>query len=247
MTAFDDPTLTVLLFASLAAATSALGALPRALGGRTPSTALGWSNALAGGLMLGVAYALLGSGLEAGAVQGAAGAVLGMAAVRGSRAATGTTDLPLNETRGTGPAYGYQVVLVNALHAAWEGVAIGVAMLVSLPFGASMTVALAVHNVPEAMNLVTVLSGRGVSLAHAAALAVATNVSQVLLAVVAFAVVGAVPELLPWSVGFAVGALIYLVLVELLPESYEQAGKTAIALVTLVAMGVVVGLAGGAP
>ena len=247
MTAFDDPTLTVLVFASLSAATAALGVLPQAIRGRPPSASLGWSNALAAGLMLGVAYALLTTGLAAGVLQGGAGAVLGLAGVRGSRAATGTTDLPLNETGGTGPAYGYQVVLVNTLHSAWEGVAIGVAMLVSLPFGVSMAVALAVHNVPEAMNLTTVLAARGVSLGQAAALAVATNVSQVLLAVVAFAVVGALPRLLPWSVGFAVGALVYLVLVELLPESYEQAGKTGIALVTLVAMGVVVGLAGGAP
>ena len=61
-----------------------------------------------------------------------------------------------------------------------------------------------------------------------------------------FVLVGAVPSLMPWAIGFAVGALIYLVLVELLPESYRQAGHTSIALVTLVAMGMVVAL-GGTP
>src|SRR3970282_1606429 len=137
---------------------------------------------------------------------------------------------------------GYQVVLVNTLHAGHEGVAIGAAMLVSLHFGISMAMALAVHNIPEAMVLTSILAGRGVRVHHAAALAVAANVNQVLVAVVTFAVVGALPALFPWAVGFAVGALIYLVLAELLPESYQQAGHTSIALVTLVAKGIVVAL-----
>jgi zinc transporter ZupT len=64
---------------------------------------------------------------------------------------------------------------------------------------------------------------------------------------VTFAVVGALPVLLPWAVGFAVGALIYLTLAELLPESYREAGHTSIALVTLIAMGIVVALGGAGP
>lgn len=243
-----DPLLTVLLFASLAALTAGLGVVPRAVGAdrRLPQL-LGWGNALAGGLMLGVAYALLTTGLTENVGQGAVGAVLGMLLVRGTRFWTGTADLPLNELQGMGPVYGYQVVLVNALHAAWEGVAIGAAMLVSLPFGVSMALALAVHNIPEAVTLTTILSGRGLPLSKGAALAVATNLNQVLLAVVTFAVVQVMPALFPWAVGFAVGALIYLVLVDLLPEAYHQAGQTSIALVTLVAMGVVVALAGIGP
>jgi zinc transporter ZupT len=167
--------------------------------------------------------------------------------VRLVHASTGTTDLDLNQLDELDPAYGYQVVLVNTFHSAYEGVAIGVAMLVSLPFGVSMAAALAIHNIPEAMILTAIVAGRGLSLSHAAALAVATNLSQVLLAIVTFAVVGALPVLLPWAVGFAVGALIYLTLAELLPESYREAGHTSIALVTLIAMGIVVALGGAGP
>ena len=135
---------------------------------------------------------------------------------------------------------------MNTLHAAYEGVAIGAAMLVSLPFGVSMAVALALHNIPEAMVLTAVLRSRGLRLDHAAALTMGVNLNQVLLAVVTFSVVTALTSLLPWVIGFSVGALIYLVLVELLPESYHQAGPTSIALVTLVDMGIVVALTGGA-
>lgn len=238
-----DPTLTVLFYASLAAFAAGLGVLPRALGGRLPLPMLGWSNALASGLMLGVAYLLLVEGLDAALTGAAGGALLGLAVVRLTHFGTGVEELDLNALDELDPAYGYQVVLVNSLHAAYEGVAIGAAMLVSLPFGISMALALAVHNVPEAMVLSSILASRGVRLLHAAPLAMATNLNQVLLAVATFAVVGAVPGLLPWALGFAVGSLIYLVLAELLPESYREAGHTSIALVTLVAMGIVVALA----
>jgi zinc transporter ZupT len=129
---------------------------------------------------------------------------------------------------------------VNALHAAHEGVAIGVGMAVSLPFGILMALALAVHNIPEAAIQTTIVTKRGARLRDAAALAVVTNVNQILLAIVSFSVLEAAPGLLPWAVGFAVGALIYLVMVELLPESYREAGHTSIAVVTVVAMGMVV-------
>ncbi len=241
-----DPILIVLAYSSLAAFAAALGVLPEVIYGRLSLPMLGWSNALASGLMLGVAYTLLTQGLADGILQGGAGAVLGLVLVRVTHATTGTENLDLNALDEMSPGYGYQVFLVNALHGAHEGVAIGAAMAVSLPFGISMALALAVHNIPEAMVFTAILRGRGVRLPHAAALAVVSNVNQVLVSVVTFSVIGAVPSLLPWAIGFAVGALIYLVLVELLPESYRQAGHTSIALVTLVALGIVVGL-GGAP
>lgn len=241
-----DPILTVLAYSSLAAAAAALGVLPEAIRGRLSLPMLGWSNALAAGLMLGVAYTLLTHGLGDGILRGGAGAVLGLVLVRVTHASTGTEDLDLNALDEMSPAYGYQLFLVNTLHGAYEGVAIGAAMAVSLPFGISMALALAVHNIPEAMVFTRILRGRGVRLSQAAALAVVGNVNQVLVSVVTFAVLGAVPSLMPWTHGFAVGALIYLVFAELLPESYRQAGHTTIALVTLVAMGMVVGL-GAAP
>jgi len=239
-----DPTLTVLLYASVAAFAAALGVVPLALRDDLPTTFLGWANALAAGLMLGVAYALLAEGLDERAIPGAAGAVLGLAFVRLTHAAAGTENLDLNQLDELAPEYGYQVMLVNMLHGAYEGVAIGAAMAVALPFGVSMALALAVHNIPEAMVLTAILSHRGVTLPRATGLAVAANGNQVLVAVVTFALVGALPALLPWALGFAVGALIYLVLSDLLPESYHQSGHTTIALVTLVAMGIVVALGG---
>jgi ZIP family zinc transporter len=206
--------------------------------------AIGWANALACGLMLGVAYALLTEGLAGALVAGAGGAVLGIGFARGSHALAGTGELDVDYLESSGPGGGYKAVLVDVLHAADEGVAIGVAMAVSLPLGIAMAATLAVHNVPEAMVLSTVLTRRGLSVPRTAVVTVAVNVSQVLLAVSSFAVLGIFPGLLPLVAGFAVGALMYRSLVELLPEAYRQAGETSIALITLLSIGVVVLMAG---
>jgi zinc transporter ZupT len=242
----QDPTLGVFVYALAAAGCAAFGALPQTFTQRLPLRLLGWSNALAAGLMLGVAYALLERGLSGTILPGAGAALFGMLLAGWSHHLTGTEDLDLNRLDELGPAYGYQVVLVQVLHSAFEGLAIGAAMLVSVEFGITMTLILAVHNVPESMVLIAVLTSRGVGLVHAAVLAVTARMAQVLLAVAVFALGSVNPDLVPLVVGFGVGALLQLLLEELLPESYRQAGSTGIALVTLVAMGVVVALGGGA-
>ncbi len=202
---------------------------------------IGWANALAAGLMLGVAYTLLTEGLGNAVLAGGGGALLGLVFVRVAHAATGTGELDADLVP---PEKGSKVVLLDAMHAADEGVAIGVAMAVSMPLGIAMALTLGFHNVPEAMVLSSVLTRRGGSSTRIAAIAVGVNLSQVVLAAAAFALVTAWPPVLPWLAGFAVGALIYRTLVELLPESYQQAGQTSIAMVTLLAAGVVVLLAG---
>lgn len=233
-----NPTFTVLLYSSIAAGVAALGAIsPRGRPG-LPASWIGWSNALAAGLMLGAAF-MLAANVEQAPLALTGGALLGILFTHWTHAVTGTSDLDLNQLDEVDPTYGYRIMLTGTLHSASEGVAIGAAMYLDLLFGISMAVAIAVHNVPEAAIQSAILRSRGAAPRDAAGLAVAVNLSQVLLAVVTFAVLTAAPELLPWAAGFAVGALINLVLVELLPESYKQAGSTSIAVVTFVAMGMV--------
>jgi ZIP family zinc transporter len=239
-----NPTLTVLLYSAIAAAAAALGALPLRVRDRMPPAWIGWSNALAAGLMLGIAYTIVVAGLSRMVLAGASGAFLGIGFIYWSHLIARTENLDLNRLDQTGPEYGYQVLLVQSLHSASEGVAIGVAMSLNTGLGVFAALAFAVHNIPEAAVLCAVLRARGIRLRDAAGLAVMTNVSLVLLAIVSFALIAAAPSLLPWALGFAMGALVYLVMMEPLPESYRQAGNTSIALVTSVAMGMVVLLKG---
>jgi zinc transporter ZupT len=234
-----DGTITTLLYATIAAAVAVLGPLPWVFR-REPSVALlGFANALAAGMMLGASYILTAEGLGGDALSGAAGALLGVVFVWGSHAFAGTSELRLNLTDETAPDYGYKVLVVNGLHSASEGVAIGVAMFIDLRLGIFLALAFAVHNIAEATALCAVLIPRGVSRKRAAALGVMTNVSQVLLAVVCYTILAAAPGVLTPMLGFAVGAMIYLTVVELLPEAYLEAHQTAIAVTASVAMSVV--------
>jgi zinc transporter, ZIP family len=241
-----QPTLAVLGYSAMAALWAGVGAVPVVLRGRLPPSWLGWANAVAAGLMLGVAYVLMavGMGGAPAAGGGAVGAAVGILLLYGTHAAGGTHDLDLNRLGDPAPDYGYRLLFVNTLHTAPEGIAMGVAMMLSTSLGGLMALAIAVHNVPEVAVLASVLASRGLPVARAVGAATATRVSQVLFAVTTFAVVSAAPVLLPWVVGLTVGALLYLVMAELLPHCYRQAGHTSIALTTILAMGIVVLLEG---
>jgi zinc transporter ZupT len=237
-------TVTVLLYSTIAAAAAGLGALPLAARDRPPRAALGWANALAAGLMLGSAYVLTAYGESRSPLAGALGAVAGIALTWWAHVALGAEDLDLNRLAGTDAAYGRKVVLLHSFHSAFEGIAIGVAMVQDRSLGIFMALAIAVHNVPEGAVLAAVLRGRGVSLGAAAGLAVATNASQVLLSVAAVTLVKAIPATLPWVVGLAAGSLVLLLIAEPLPEAYHQAGAMSIALVASLALSLVVLLRG---
>lgn len=233
-----DPTLLLLLLAGGAALVSGLGALPL-IGRPTPPRAwLGWANAVAGGTMLGAGYALIADVEEAWLLAG--GAVLGILFTHWTHAVSGTESLDLNRLEEVDdPTYGYRILLVATLHSAVEGVAIGAAMAADLRFGAFMALVIALHNVAEGTILVAVFRAQGVNLRQSTGLTMATNLSQILLAVVLFAVIQAAPAVLPWAAGFAMGGMVNLVLVELLPESYDQAGRSSIALVGALALATV--------
>lgn len=232
-----DPILLVLLFSSGAALAGSLGVLPLLRRPRPPKAWMGWGNAVAGGAMLGAAYALSRSVDESLILAG--GGVLGVLFTHWTHSVSRTETLDLNLLEEGDATYGYRIFLVSTLHSGTEGVAIGAAMAADLGFGAFMALAIAAHNVAESGVLVAVLRGQGLSLLQGTGLAVAANLTQVLLAVTLYAVAGAAPAILPWAAGFAMGGMVNLVLVELLPESYRQAGRTSIALIGALALATV--------
>lgn len=189
--------------------------------------------------MLGIAYVLAEVGLGRLILAATAGSLLGIAFVYVTHRLHGLEGVAPGQ-RERGPSSVSRGLVVQSLHSASEGVAIGAAMAVSLGLGIFTAVALAAHNIPEGAVLCSVLGQRRYRLGEAAGLAVATNLGQVIMAVVTYVATVLFPFLLPWSLGFAAGALLYLVMVELLPDSYREAGQMSIALVTSISMGLVV-------
>ena len=235
-----DPVLTVLLYGTLAAVTATAGALPFAVGSKPRESWIGAGDAVASGLMLGAAYLLAAEGLERGAVATVGGAVGGVAFTYLTQVWAGLDRLSPAPDHDGGPDAGYKTILQNTLHSASEGIAIGVAMVVELRLGIFMALALAVHNVGEGLALSQFLHHRGMAVADCAGLCAVTKISQPLLAVAAFAVTPAVSGFLPSALGFAAGALLFLVLSELAPASYQRTSKTVVAVLLSTATAAVV-------
>ncbi len=239
---------TLLLYTLAATLAAGLGAL---LGGWRwfARHAVGWATAAAAGLMLGIGYVLLAAGQAIAPAPTLLGALLGLVAVRltdASPTGRGTATAGADTARvSSPPATDAGEILASALHSAVEGVAIGAAAGVGAPLASFLILTFAVHNISEGAVLGALLSGRGWRGRAAAGMAMLARSTQPLVAVSVLFLVLALPPLLPWLVGASFGALLYLIVAELLPHSYRLAGRTAIAVVVCLAAGVVALMGGG--
>ena len=125
------------------------------------------------------------------------------------------------------------------IHSIPEGIAIGVGFATgNFHFGMIMAMAIAVHNIPEGMAVSLPLKADGNSTFKCAVASILTSLPQPIMAVPAALLTWFFEPLLPVGLGFAGGAMIYIVMAELIPEALEEGGKT------LTAWGVMIGLSG---
>jgi zinc transporter, ZIP family len=115
------------------------------------------------------------------------------------------------------------VFVVLLVHSLPEGFAIGTAYA-SDTKGLSLfvIVAIAVQNIPEGTSIAIPMAAAGFSRGRQFWAAVATSAPQPVGAVIAFVLVEQIDSLLPFSFGFAAGAMLALVLVELVPQSLHD-------------------------
>jgi ZIP family zinc transporter len=128
------------------------------------------------------------------------------------------------------------IVLVMTVHSVAEGIAIGTAFAGGTSLAIVITAAIAVHNIPEGLAISAVLRPRGASLAACAGWSIVSSLPQPLLAVPSFLFVASFQSLLPYGIGFAAGAMVFMVLVELLPDAFETGRRSVIALLVSIAM-----------
>jgi ZIP family zinc transporter len=93
-----------------------------------------------------------------------------------------------------------------------------------------------VHNIPEGVAITAVMRPRGVSVAKCAGWSVFSSLPQPLMAVPAFLFVEAFRPALPWGLGFAAGAMVFMVLEELLPEAFHEARRAEVATMATLAI-----------
>ena len=108
------------------------------------------------------------------------------------------------------------------LHSFAEGVGIGVSYGGGAELGIFITIAIAIHNIPEGLAISLVLVPRGASVPAAAGWSIFSSLPQPLVAGLAFLFVEQFRPLLAAGLGFAGGAMIWLVFAELLPDAREE-------------------------
>lgn len=231
----------LLLWSLVAAHAAGLGTLL----GRWPwfaKNAVGWATAAAAGLMLGIGYVLLDAGQHLAPAPTLLGALVGLGLVRladGGVAAQGVPEGNGTTRLSSPPATDAGEILASALHSAVEGIAIGAAAASGVPLAQFLLITFGLHNISEGAVLGTLLAERGMKRSAAMGVAILARTSQPLVGVSTLFLIGAVPALLPWLIGASFGSLLYLIIAELLPQSYRLAGRTAIAVVVSLAAGMV--------
>jgi zinc transporter, ZIP family len=222
--------LAVFVVALGTALATGLGALPFVFARQPDRTWLGTANSLAAGLMLGASAGLLYEGAGHGVERTALGAVAGGVFIFVSQRLIDSHEaLHLGSLEGADATKALLIVGIMTVHSFAEGVGIGVAFGVEESLGILIGIAIAVHNIPEGLAISLVLVPRGTSPRTAAAWSVFSSLPQPLMAVPAFLFVEEFSAFLPIGLGFAAGAMIWLVAVDLVPEALETSRTLAVA------------------
>ncbi len=235
-----SPVLLVFLYGLITALATGLGALPFAFVRSVSPRMTAYSNAVASGLMLGASFGLVAEGTRFGPWQTIIGAVVGVLFVLLVQMFLRERELEFGVVHGTGARRMILVLVVMTVHSFAEGVAVGVAFGGGMTLAVAIVVAIAVHNIPEGLAISAVLRPRGTSVAACAGWSIVSSLPQPLMAVPAFLLVGAFAGVLPYGIGFAAGAMVFMVFVELLPEAFEDGRRPRVALlVSATLMGMV--------
>jgi ZIP family zinc transporter len=223
--------LTLLLAATGTAVATGLGAIPVWVAGTRARAFQPMLLGVASGAMaIASISGLLLPGLDEGSGWTvASGLAAGVAFLVGARRALEARERHVERAMSAGLRTSLLVFVVLLVHSLPEGLAIGTAYA-SDTVGLSLfvIVAIAVQNIPEGTSVALPMAEAGFSRARQFWAAVATSAPQPVGAVVAYALVEEIEPLLPFSFGFAAGAMLALVVVELLPSALKTNARGAV-------------------
>ena len=232
-----DPVLAVALQGgAIAALATALGTVPvllsQQLSDRVQDTLFGFG---AGVMLAACAFSLIIPGLVAsrggGAGQWEAGGTMAAAILLGGAALLMLERWLPHEhfIKGVeGPAARtlrrtWLFVFAIALHNLPEGLAIGVAFAGTDPVrAAALATGIAIQDVPEGLVVAVALLAAGYRRSLAVGLGMASGLVEPVGAVLGAAAIGQSALLLPWGLGFAAGAMLFVISHEIIPESHRK-------------------------
>lgn len=123
------------------------------------------------------------------------------------------------------------LVLAVTLHNIPEGMAVGVTFagamagngMLTLAGAFALSVGIAIQNFPEGAIISMPLKGQGISRARAFAYGTLSGIVEPVAALITILLTGFVVPFLPYLLAFAAGAMIYVVVEELIPEAQTGA------------------------
>lgn len=114
-------------------------------------------------------------------------------------------------------------VFAIALHNVPEGLAIGVAYgSGNLVQASALAIGIAIQDIPEGLVVAIALLGAGYKKHHAVLIGVASGFVEPIAATFGALVINLSQMLLPWGLGFAAGAMLFVISHELIPESHRK-------------------------
>ena len=232
----------VVIYSTLTAFATGIGAVPFFFAKNIARSWLGIANAMAAGFMTAASFGLLLEGVEYGMPRTAVGIVLGVALIALMRRLFRDHEVHWGELDSRDSFKILSILAIMTVHSFTEGVGVGVAFGGGDALGIYITTAIAIHNIPEGLAISLVMVPRGTSPAKAGLWSIMSSLPQPLMAVPAYLMVELFRPTLPVGLGFAAGAMLWMVAVELVPEALEEisVGTTAIALGgSAVVMGVI--------
>jgi len=230
--------LQVFAYGLITALATGLGALPFLMVRRVSGRMVGRMNAVASGLMLGACFGLLAEGTRFGGWPTFAGGLLGVLFILATNRFLRERHVHPGSGGESGEGMRRMVLIVTVMtvHSFAEGVAIGTSFGGGMALATFITIAIAVHNVPEGVAISAVLRSNGVSVPRCAGWSIVSSLPQPVMAVPAFLFVEAFTPALPYGIGFAAGAMVFMVLLEVLPEAYGKGSAREIGAIATLSM-----------
>ncbi|XP_078435312.1 ZIP metal ion transporter family [Wolffia australiana] len=226
------PASTVGLFTLAMAAATGLGALPFFFVELEPQWA-GICNGLAAGVMLAASFDLVQEGQSSSAGSWVVVGILsgGIFIWLCKKYLEQYGEISMLDIKGADASKVVLVVGIMTLHSFGEGSGVGVSFAgpKGLSQGLLVTLAIAIHNIPEGLAVSMLLASKGVSPGKAMIWSFITSLPQPIVAVPAFLCADAFNKFLPFCTGFAAGCMIWMVVAEVLPDAFKEASPSQVA------------------
>jgi zinc transporter ZupT len=197
-----------------------LGALPFFFIKTIRPSHIQYGNIVTAGLMLTASFLLIQEGALKNGLLTAVGVLLGLFFILGSHDFLASKkELSISKLSHASTLQALMIVGIMTVHSFAEGMGIGSAFGSSNGFGLFVSLIMAIQNIPEGLAIALILVPLGVRPITAMFWAVFSSIPQLIVAVPSYIFIEQFTQLLPIGLGFAGGAMIWMVGSEILPEN----------------------------